>query len=332
VAGIRADQVALYKKDMYKAEREGLALMAPKYPEIFKVLPSSTGAGDKETQLLGAGRLERHTTEGQDINFKAPVQGWESLVKFWTYSAGLSLTKEAVADTVKLGNLLQDLARTWGKEVIVAKEELTARVFNNGGTLLGDFVFDGSHTGNTDSSGDLMYDSESLFVLTGDTRTTKGGGTYFNAFSGYTMTPANFETMYNQMTAVNNRDEEDNIVQNPCDTVVCEPGSDYFLAERILQTPRTQGLPFGQNNDINPYHGLITKIIPWDYLDTAEGAFYVGKRNHDKFCFCERQMQETDFFQDHNNRGYKASIDARFGVWMKVGSWRAWVKGGGTYA
>ena len=81
MAGIRPDQVALYKKDMYKAEREGLAQVTPKYPEIYSVMPTGTGAGDKDTQLLGAGRLERHTAEGQDINFKAPVQGWETLVK-----------------------------------------------------------------------------------------------------------------------------------------------------------------------------------------------------------------------------------------------------------
>ena len=157
---IRADQEALYKKDMYKAEREGMISVTPKVPEVFHILPSDTGAGNKETQLLGAGRLTRHTSEGQDIQFKSPVQGWTTLVKYHTYSAGIALTKEAVEDTTKGGQLLRALARTWGKYVTIAKEELGARVFNKGGdTSPGDWVFNGTYTGETDSSGALLYDS-----------------------------------------------------------------------------------------------------------------------------------------------------------------------------
>ena len=331
--GIRADQVAIYKKDMYKAEREGMAQVTPKVPEVFRILTGIQGAGDKETQLLGAGRLTRHTTEGQDINFKAPVEGWETLVKFHTYSAGISLSKEAVVDTVKLGNLLTDLARTWGKYGTIAKEEMGARVFNKGGDLAGEWVFNGTHTGNTDSSGDLLYDSKPLFNLTGNTRTTKGGGTYYNSVASLTVTPANFETLYNLQTSTNNRDEEDEVVGNPADTILLRPGANKFLAERIIETTGpNRSLPGTQLNDKNPYYGIIDRIIAWDYLDSAEAAWFVGKRNHDKFCFCERQQQETDFFRDNNNRGYKASVDMRFGVWMKAGAWRAWTRGGGTSA
>ena len=292
MAGLRADQLAIYKKDMYKAEREGGMSVTAKYPEIYKVLTGIKGAGDKETQLLGAGRLERHTVEGQDINFKAPVQGWESLVKFHTYSAGLSLTKEAVEDTVKLGNLLTDLARTWGKYGTIAKEEMAARVFDYGGDLTGDWVLNGTHSGNADSSGDLLYDGYPLFNLTGNARSTKGGGTYYNSVAGLSMQAADFETLYNLQTSTNNRDEEDEVVQNPADTVLCKPGSDFFLADRILNTTGpNRSLPGQQLNDKNPYYGLISKVIAWDYLDGrgSESAFFVGKRNHDKFCFCERQ-------------------------------------------
>lgn len=325
---LRADQVAVYKKDMYKAEREGMIEVTPKAPDVYRILPAGTGAGDKRTQLLGAGRLIRHTTEGQDIQFKSPVQGWETLVHYETYSAGLALTKESVEDTVKGGNMLKDLARTWGKYGTIAKEELGARAFNKGGDLTpGDWVFDGSHTGNSDSSGSLLYDSIELFNLTGNTRTTKGGGTYYNSVAGLTMTAGNFETLYNLQTVTNNRDEEDEVVGNPANTILCRPGSDRFLAERIIDT--SKGLPGGDLNDKNPYYGIVDKIISWDYLD-ATGGFYVGQRNHEKFCFCERQAQETDFYRNRDNRGYRASVDMRFGLWFKEGSWRAWTRGGGT--
>ncbi len=327
---LRADQIALYKRDMYKAEREGMIQVTPKVPDVYNVLTYTDGAGDKRTQLLGAGRLIRHTSEGQDIQFKSPVQGWPTLVKFHTYSAGIALTKEAVEDTTKGGNLLKDLAKTWGKYGTIAKEELGARGFNKGGDLTpGDWAFNGTHTGESDSSGALLYDSKPLFNLTGNTRTTKGGGTYYNSIAGLTMTAGNFETLYNLATVTNNKDEEDEVVGNPIDTILCRPGSDKFLSERIVDT--SKGLPVGALNDKNPYYGIISKIIAWDYL-VSTGGFYVGKRNHDKFCFCTRQGQETDFYRHNPNKSYRASVDMRFGLWFKEGSWRAWVRGGGASA
>ena len=257
--GLRDDQVALYKRDMYKAQREGMIEVKPKVPDIFKMLPFKDGGGDKDTQLLGAGRLERHTVEGQDINFKAPVQGWETLVKFWTYSAGLALTKEAVEDTVKGPQLLNDLAKTWGKYGTIAKEEMGADVFNHGGNTSGYYVFDGSHPGNADSSGIKLYDSVCLFNLTGNKHTTKGGGTYYNSVASLTVTAGNFETLYNLQKTTNNRDEEDEVVGNPCDTAIVIPGSDRFLMDRIIDTSR--GLPGSQMNDKNPYFGIIDKVV-----------------------------------------------------------------------
>src|SRR3990167_8593980 len=168
--GLSNDQLALYLKDMYKAEREGYKEMPTKYNEVFKVVKGVTGAVDKMTQILGAGRLARHLTEDQPINFKSPVQGWEFLVKYQTFSDGLAFSKPAIEDTVKLGNLMNDLAKTWGRMVRLEKEEWAARVFNNGGDLLGDVVFNGTHTGNTATYGDLLDDNKPLFNLTGNTR------------------------------------------------------------------------------------------------------------------------------------------------------------------
>jgi len=323
--GIRGDQAALYVKDMYKAQRETYKEIETKHNLIFKVVNGVKGAGDKVTQILGAGALTRHTVEGQDIIFKSPVQGWEFLVKYWTYSDGIALTKEAVEDTVKLGNLLRELAATWGKEVRIAEEEMASTVFNHGGDLLGEWVFNGTHTGQTDSSGDLLYDGFPLFNLTGNARSTKGGGTYYNSVASLTVTPANFETIYNLHTATNNRDERDRIVSNPVDTALTSVGSDAFLMERILDTSR--GLPGGQQNDINPYYKIVTPIA-WDYL--SDSAFYIGKRQSDDFQFHKRQRPEMSFFRDNDNRGYKASIDIRQGVLIK--NWRTWSRGGGSSA
>jgi hypothetical protein len=327
MAGLRGDQIALYVKDMYKAERENYKEIETKYDKIYKVKTGVKGAGDKITQLLGAGALRRHTVENQDILFKSPIQGWEFLVKYHTYSDGIILSKEAVEDTVKLGNLLNELAGTWGKQVRIVKETFGARVFNEGGNLSGDWIFNGTHTGNSDSSGDLLYDGYPLFNLTGNARSTKGGGTYYNSVASLTLTPPNFETLYNLHVSANNYDERDNIVQNPADTLLVRPGADRFLAERILDT--TKGIPGLQLNDKNPYYKLLS-IMDWDYLEAAEAAFYIGKRQSEDFQFHERQLPEIRFFRDETNKSYKASIDIRIGVLLK--NFRTWSRGGGTSA
>lgn len=325
--GLRADQVALYLKDMYKAEREGYQEEDTRYNQIFKVKNDTSGAGDKITQILGADALTRHTVEGQDINFRTPVQGWTFLVKYHTYSDGLSFTKEAIDDTTKLGNLLKDLSNTWGIQVRIAKEEMAARVFNEGGNLLGDWVFNGSHTGNDAPYGDMLYDNKPMFNLTGNARTSKGGGTYYNSVASLTITPANFETLYNLQTSTNNRNERDQIVRNPADTLLCMPGADRFKAERIVDTSR--GLPGGEMNDANVYYKIVS-VIDWDYLEAAEAAFFVGKKQHDGFQFHERQASEIRFFRDEKNLGYKASINIRIGILIKT--FKAWVRGGGSSA
>lgn len=321
--GLRDDQVALYMKDMYKAAREGYEQIPTVYDKVFKKVTGVKGAGDKHTQILGAGQLTRHTTEGQDINFKAPVQGWEYLVKYWTYSDGIVLTKEAVDDTTKLGNLLKDLANTWGISERVEKEEMAARVFNQGGALSGDWVFNGTHTGNTDSSGDLLYDGQPLFALTGNGHSTKGGSTYHNSIANLDLSPSTFEQVYNLQTSTNNIDERDRKISNPADTILTEKGSDSFLAERIVDT--SKGMPGGNLNDINPYYKKVSPLS-WDYL--TDSAWFIGRRQDRSFQFHERQKPEIRFFRDEKNLGYKASINMRCGVLIK--NWRTWTRGNGS--
>lgn len=311
---------------MYAAERESYQEIETGHDKIFKVVDVDKAAGDKVTQILGAGDLTRHTTEGQDVVFKSPNQGWEFLVKYWTYSDGLALTKEAIEDTVKLGNLLKELAATWGVSERVEKETMGSTVFNRGGDLAGEWVFDGTHTGQVDSSGDLLYDSKPLFNLTGNTRSTKGGGTYFNSVASLALNPANFETIYNLATTTNNRDERDRRVRNPVDTLLVESGAEYFKSERILYTDK--GMPGGQQNDINPYYKIV-QPIDWDYLDDSQ-AFYVGKKQSRDFQFRNRQKAEIRLFRDEKNLGYKASINLRMGVLIK--NFRVWHRGGGSAA
>jgi hypothetical protein len=332
--GLRGDVVDAIRKDMYKFERDGGKEVETMYNKVFKVMSGADvkGAGNKATQRLSQTGLERHTVEGQNIRFRSPLQGWTTYVKYHTFSDGLTFSPEAIEDVVKLGDMLKEEAAQWGREVRIAKETLGSRVFNNGGVLLGDWVFNGSHTGETQSSGDLPYDSRPMFNLTGNARTTKGGQTYYNSVAAAypasgDILPSQFATIYNLMTATNNRDEMGRIEKNKPDSVLVKPGADKFAMERILTSEKLAG---GELNDKNPYLGLIKNIFDWDYL--TENAFYVGKAQSPNLQFHERMAPEIRFFRHEDTAGYKASIRTRFGVWLKPLFWRDWTRAGGTSA
>lgn len=322
--GLRLDNPAIYQKDMYKAVFDVIDKVDNMRPKVYSVVPGVKGAGGKDTQMLGLGDLERHEVEGQDINFRSPSQGWAYYTKYWTFSDGLKLTFEAVTDAVKLGNFLDELAGTWAESSEHTKEEFSARPFNEGGTLSGDWIFNGSWTDNTDPSGNMMYDGGPLFCLSGNEYTHKGGGTYYNSVAGYSLDPDNFEAIYCLHVATNNRTELDRPMKIKVNTLLTQPGADYLEAERILSPGR--GAPGKTTNEKNVYAGLGISPMAWDYL-TDTGAFFVGQAQHKDFQFHERQEPLVDFFEDKNNKGYKASFLERYGIMLKN---RPWCRGGGS--
>jgi len=323
--GQRSDLVAVFMKDSYKAVFKAYGKESTRYNLIYSVKTGVTGAGDKETQIIGAGPLTRHTVEGQNIEFKTPVEGWSYYVKYWTFSDGLAFSPEASEDAIKFGNLIKAFAATWGEQVRIAKETLAARVFNVGGATSGDWVLNGTHTGNTDPSGNLLYDGKPVFAISGNEHTTKGGGTYYNSVSGLDVIPGDFERVYNLHVSTNNRNERDQIIRNPADTILTKPGASYFKAWRITMT--SKGMPGDDINDENPYYKTV-KPMDWDYLNDTDPVAYIGKAKSDSWQFHERKNPEIRYYRHEPNAGYHASIRIRIGVFLK--DFRNWTRLGGS--
>ncbi len=306
---------------MYKVARESYTEEPIIHPEIFKMVEGASGGGDKFTQLLGADRLKEQA-ENEDIDFHSPVQGWQAWIKYRTFSDGVNFTKNAVEDNVKngeVGKTLKGYAATWGSAIRNEKEVFGANIFTYGGYTSGDDIYKNSWGNETDSSGDLIYDSKPLFNLTGNTRTTKGGGTYYNAIATGTLSPTTFETLYNLVSNTNAYSEQDRRIANKPDTLLTRTGADAFLAKRVVKTP--ERMPGGDQNDMNPYFDIV-QPISWGYL-TGDGWF-IGKRKEDKLQWHNRQKPVIEFFRRPENRGYRASVDVRWGVLLKPGVWRNW--------
>jgi len=326
--GTRSDSENSVIKDLYKVNLRTKYDYKVMHPEIFTVVEGSAGAGEKETQLLGADQLILKESENQKIEFTSPEEGWQSLCKYDTYMRGLCLSKERIRDDVKNGNtILQKFAKTWTKRDMQKRETVCAQVFNNGSDLSGHDIFNGTHPGNTDSSGDTLFDGYPFFNLTGNARTSKGGvATYYNSVASLTLTPDNFETMWILATVTNAVDELDIIEDLDVDTLLTECGADDLMAQRILNS---EYIPNRTTNDINPYYKRL-EHRKWRYLN--DSAFYVGKRQHEDFQFRVRQDPEIDYFEDKTNKTQNASYDTRFGVWILFAGFRIWNKAGGTYA
>lgn len=324
---LTTDELAAISKDLYKFTRDDYLEESLIYPQIFKIVSGVTGGGDKRTQRLDAEGLDQHTTENQDIKFLSPKQGWQQLICYKTFSKGVNFSKNMIDDVVKseVGNRIKSYTDTWGQSLRNEKETFAADFFNYGGKTSGNAMFDGSWGDETDASGNLIYDNFPLFNLTGNARSSKGGGTYYNAVATGSLNPANFETLWILATATNSYDELDKKVQNKVDTLLVEDGSDYLMGKRICETSR--GFPGGQLNDKNVLEGLA-KIISWGYL--SGGAFYLGKAKTSALEFHERQKPEIRFFRREENLGYRASINTRFGVWIK--NWRQWTRMAGSYS
>ena len=314
---------------MYKVARESYREEPVMHPAVFKMVGDVSGGGDKFTQLLGANRLKEHETENEDIDFHSPVQGWQAWVKYRTFSDGVNFTKNAVEDNVRngeIGKTLKGYAATWGSAIRDEKEIFGANIFNYGGYTSGDAIYNNSWGNESDSSGDLIYDSIPLFNLTGNTRTTKGGGTYYNAIASATLTPSNFETLWILCSDTNNYSEQDRRVATSPDTILTKYGADALMATRIC---KSVNLPGGELNDVNPYAGLLNPM-KWGYLSGT--AWYIGKAKHDTLQWQDRQKPVIEFFRNPLNRGYRASVDCRWGVLIKPGVWRAWGRSNGSYA
>jgi hypothetical protein len=322
--GVRSDNTAIYMKDSYKAAFKAYDKVETVFDKVYSVKTGVTGAGDKSTQLIGAGPLTRHLVEGQDIKFNSPVEGWAYYVKYWTLSDGLAFTKEASEDSIKFGNVIKEFASTWGEQQRVAEEEMGARPFNVGGATSGDWIFNGSHAGNSAPYGNMLYDNKPLFAVSGNEHTTKGGGTYYNSIASLDVTPGDFEKLYNLHTATNNRNERDQVVKNDADTMLVKPGSSYFKAWKLFNSNL---LPGQDINDANPYKNLCN-TLKWDYLKDTDPVFYIGKAKSDDFQFHKRQNPEIRYYRHEPNVGYHASFNIRQGILIK--DFRVWSRGGGT--
>lgn len=331
---LTSEQMAIYEKDMYPVMNEKYKRKPTKYQEIYSLKSDATGAGDKDTQLLGADKFKQKDSQGQGFTFRSPVQGWQTYVSYETFFDAVKFDKEEVEDNVKngeVGKTLRNYAASWGDAYRVTKEEFAASFFNKGGFTSGNKIFNGSWGNQTDPSGDLLYDSKPFLNLTGNARTTKDGiATYYNAVITSTLNESNFGELYDLMAVTNAKTEVGTPMENKPTMILTQEGSDFREAWKIINTSgMNKSMPGGQLNDRNPWESRLS-VLDWWALTGA--AWYVLEAKAEELQFDDRQKPVIEFYRNKETRGYLATVDTRFGIHMKAGSWKKVARNGGSFA
>ena len=302
------------KQTLYGYFFEKYDAVAPVYPQILKV-EDSEAAYEQSTSVIGMGEL-RETPEGESIIYRSPEEGFTTYGINRDFTDGIKIHRNVIDDHQKVDNILRAAAQSWGDSVVWTLEKFFAKLFNNGGLTAGSDIFknviSGVISANTDS---LCYDNKPLFNLSGNTRSSKGGGTYYNGFAS-ALTHANLKTVWLHMTSTNNRNEQDEIISLVPDILLVPPAL-YLDALQYLQSTQ---IPGSANNDKNVLANIVTPV-KWDYL-TDTDAWFLGKKQYGLVAQ-RRKTPVIDFYFDEDDQYYKANIVMRYGA--RVDNWRFWV-------
>lgn len=316
MVSIRGDFTEAMKRNMYDWFFEKYDQVPTVHDKIFNVVDSKGAYAQSTVNTNLADLVEK--PEADDIVFEHVGEGRIVVGKNRTFAKGIELSKEAVEDfpPERTANVLREYASQWGESVRRSKEKFAAKFFNNGGLTAGDPIFNNTISGVvTDPSGNLVYDGKPFFNLTGNARSSLNGtATYYNGHA-LALSSTNLPTVYQHMTTVTNRDENDEVVSvRP--TILLIPPALRFTAKTLLESDR---LPGGGNNDINVLQNLV-QMVEWEYLTDTDAWFLgVPKKGIN---WSNRQEPVIDFYQDPRNKNYYATINARWGAW--VDNWRFW--------
>lgn len=262
--------------------------------KIFgKIKKPETGVHYQTTTLIGMDELQE-TSELEGYSFRSPTEGWTVYARPFDFTDAQSFSSNLYEDVAMIKELGKSLAATWGGAKKTTVQKFYASFFNNGGLTAGYSRFNGSIGQVTDSSGDLLYDGYPLFNLSTNARSSKKGGTYYNAVA-LDISQANAKTMYNLFYDTNAYDDNDERIPNKPDALLYPPAL-HFDVDIILNSTLVPG---NNNNDKNVLQAIVTPE-PWEFLTDTDAYGFIRKQKG--FFGCTWKEQAFNFFVDETGR------------------------------
>jgi len=308
--------------------REGYPIMIDSYdaepmlfPQFCEVVPGSdeTILGDKGVVLTGLGRLEERL-DGADIESDELRTAYTWYMKTHQFSRKVSFSErqlKAADATGRIPGMIRDLARSWGENARLQKEDWVADVLQQGTLTAGNATyFDGSFIGQSDPNPTVIYDGLPFF----DTAHTQaiGGNTFANHVVSGALTLANLQTAWTTMTMTNAYDDRNEKVRIRPDTLIVPPGLEA-TARVLLESAQ---LPGTAQNDVNTERGKYQLVVN-PHLDDAASASAWW------LCQARKGLRMVDFGEpvlstwfDENKKVVHVSAETHWGV--VVTNWRHW--------
>ena len=290
------------KQDMYSYYWDAYPTKPMVHELLFETINSSS-AYEQFTSAIGLGEL-LEKPEGEDIQAQVPIESYTIVCKNRAFAAEVRFSYEAVSDSKKIGNMVQETVGSWGRSIPITQEKFFAKFINYGAYTAGHDVFNGSITGVvTDPSGVKIYDGQTLFS---DAHPDKVGNTYDNFAASSTLSGANLKTAYLAFTVTNAKDERGNVIDLKPDTLLINPAL-KFTAQEILQS---ENVPSSMDNTTNVLRSIV-EPLEWSYISGTDD--WVLMTRGKGLLKTMREEPILDFFQDDRNKDYYANIFTRWG-------------------
>ena len=298
--------------DRYDWFMEGFDEQPSPIDTIFEVKTPTQGAFDQRTTAIGAGKLVQKTVENTSVTYRRPSEAFTAYCAYRDFDDGLELTRNEVDDfpVQKTRDLAQDYITGWGRSNRLTEDDYAVKLFTKGGLTAGDDSYKNVIPNVISQNADgLAYDAIPFFNLSNNTRTSKGGGTYYNSLSGAGLGITNYATLYKLIFVTNAKSERDERVSLKMGKValIVPPQ----LRDAATQTVGSEYLPGTDYNDKNPWFNS-SQIIEWDALNANATTWYLGVLKQG-IRFYRRGKPEIRMFRDEDSGAYKATIRSRYG-------------------
>lgn len=307
------------KANAYPVLMEGYESETPVYPLVCRMVPESemvSPFGHKTTTVTGMG-LPVEREDGENIAETSFGEGYTVYMKRRLLAQRIPYPERLVnsLDDKGLGAMVMRDLRFWGVGFVIQKETLAANIFNKGPLTAGHApTFNQSYAGETDPYPLVSYDNQPFFDTAHAAKVT--GTTYSNHNASNALTATTYDTSYTQMVHTNAFDERDRKIAIRPDLLVVPPQ----LRSTALRITRSELLPGGAQNDINPNRNLTNTLV-WRYLTDTDGWF-MGQGNRGVMCFDSGAPVLRTWF-DEEKKQYWVSAECEFGVAPE--NWRFWL-------
>lgn len=257
------------------------------WPELFPQymgIKNSDKRFEKVQNVTGFG-LASIKTEGGQVQYQDPQQGFQTEYVMETFAIGASVTMEMMMD--EQYGYINQLPEMLARSMRQSQETDAANVLNR--------AFNSAFTG---ADGIELCSLAHLLV---------GGGTFANELA----TPADLdqtslETALQDIKANFVDDQGLRILVRPT-TLVVHP-SFMFRAAKLLGTPQVTG---SADNDINPLAALNIRLVVNPYLTDSDAWFVITDVPHG-LCWYWRMMPELSRDNEFDTKNLKMSVVGRW--------------------